>query len=249
MSDDWRFFMCQMGEHLASILVDVGVAKTIDSTPSTLARLRLVYKRPSDNGLPTDEEFDAVVALEKRLEKFAAEVGDAYVGRLTTQGHRHFHIYTSRNEKAWNSFVHELKQESGYLIGLIVDQDPERSGYWKELYPTPDDWRVIHDMAVVAQLRKSGDDQSIHRQIDHWIYFPTEAASHPFVAWATADRFVHDAQHSQAGKDGRYCVRLHHIGPAEQRNVSNHTLALTRKAKEFGGEYDGWETSVEKSTD
>jgi len=43
---------------------------------------------------------------------------------------------------------------------------------------------------------------------------------------------------------GRYCVFLYHLGVTRQTNVSNHTIALRRKAEEFGGEYDGWGAEV-----
>jgi hypothetical protein len=37
MSDDWKFFMCTMGDNLASIMVDVGISEGIERTPPTLA--------------------------------------------------------------------------------------------------------------------------------------------------------------------------------------------------------------------
>ena len=86
MSNDWKFFMCQMGDHLASIMVDVGIADSIESTPPRLARLRLKYKQPAENGLPTNEEFEAVSALEDDLNHFLAGTPDAYVGRRDHEG-------------------------------------------------------------------------------------------------------------------------------------------------------------------
>jgi uncharacterized protein (TIGR01619 family) len=246
MPDDWKFFMCQMGDHLASIMVDVGIADSIESAPPRLARMRLKYKQPSENGLPTNEEFEAVVALEDTLEEFLAGTGDVYAGRVTTKGHRQFLVYTTRDEQTWKAFAGDLSARSGYVVQGLVEDDAAHDGYWKDLYPTPDDWCVIRDMEVVEQLEKAGDDSSVERKIEHWIYFPSEAAAGPFIAWATADRFTHDAEYSGADDDGRYGVRLHHVGPSDQRAISSHTIALSRKAQEFGGDYDGWETSVEK---
>ena len=135
---------------------------------------------------------------------------------------------------------------AGYELELQIDADPQHSQYWKYLYPTPDDWRVIHDMAVEDQLRKSGDDPSIERRVDHWVYFDSEAAAKPFITWALSDRFSLDPELC-AFSDGKYCVRLFHVGTSHQRAVSSHTIALRQKAEHFGGNYDGWETSVEKA--
>jgi hypothetical protein len=64
MSDEWKFFMCTMGDDLASVMVDVGISDGIEQTPSNLATIHLTYKKPDERGLPTNEEFDAVIALE-----------------------------------------------------------------------------------------------------------------------------------------------------------------------------------------
>ena len=83
MSDDWQTFICSMGDNLASIMVDVGVAKTIKGALPDVAILSLIYKQPNESGFPTDSEFDAARAIEKQLKDFVAFGRDAYVGRIT----------------------------------------------------------------------------------------------------------------------------------------------------------------------
>jgi Regulator of ribonuclease activity B len=55
--------------------------------------------------------------------------------------------------------------------------------YLDGLYPTSDDWQVISDMHVIEQMEKHGDDTSIARQVDHWIYFPSESLADDFIEW------------------------------------------------------------------
>lgn len=237
-----------MGENFASVMVDVGISDKIKGVPRDLAVITLHYKHPDDRGLPTNAEFDAVIGVENLLENFVAFGHDAYVGRITKQGRRHFFIYTKREASRWNTLVDQMIEKSGYAIDVSLEEDPQHETYWKYLYPTPDDWRVIHDMSVCEQLAKSGDDPSIERRIDHWVYFPDATSAQPFVDWAVKEGFSHDADLSGPDDNGRYCVRLHHVGPARQRAISNRTIALRRQADELGGEYDGWETSVERGT-
>jgi hypothetical protein len=245
MSDQWRIYMCQMGDHRASIAVDVGVAESIESAPPVCARVRLTYKNPDDRGLPTNDEFDAVSALEDDLVAFVAESpGDVFVGRLTAAGTRTFFTYTRRDESEWAQLVGRLTAKSGYGLEYLVGEDPGFTHCRSTLYPSADDWRVILDNDVIDSVNKHGDDGSKPRQIDHWTYFASEAAARPFIDWAVSDRFVFDAEYSGVDEDGRYCVRLHHVGPAQRHEVSRYTLALMRKAAELGGEYDGWETVV-----
>jgi hypothetical protein len=249
MSDDWRYFMCTMGENLASIMVDVGISQTIKGAPRDLAILSLTYKHPDDRGLPTNEEFDAVNAVEKQLQNFVAFGRDAYVGRITKEGERIFFIYTVREESRWQILVERLIAESGYRIELQMEHDPEHHNYWKYLYPTPDDWQVIRDMAVIEGLKKSGDDQDADHTIDHWSYFPDEVSAKRFIAWAVSDRFTHDPARSGPGQNGKYCVYLSHVGVTRQRPLSHYTCALRRKAEEHGGEYDGWGTTSVRRED
>ena len=233
-----------MGDDQAFIFLDTGIAESIDQAPSSLAKIRVTYKSPREDGLPTDEEFEPVGEIENRIEAQAAEHGDCYVGRVTVSGYRIFYVYTARDEETWMRVVSELAADSGYSIGLAFTEDPEHAGYREDLYPTADDWQVIKDLQVLESLESHGDDGSKPRKVDHWIYFESEVASTNFVAWAVADRFTHDAELSGMNENGQYCVRLTHHGSVRIGEISSHTIALRRKAEEHGGDYDGWETAV-----
>ena len=59
-ASDWKFFPCQIGSDIAFIYVDVAAEKDIKRAPTTLVKVRLTYKAPRPNGLPTSEEFEPV---------------------------------------------------------------------------------------------------------------------------------------------------------------------------------------------
>jgi hypothetical protein len=244
MSEHWEFFPCQMGDDRAFVFVDVRGEEALAQAPTRLVKLRLRYQRPRDNGLPTDEEYQPVLAIEHALEAFAKEGSDRYVGRVTVGGCRYFYFYIGRADSDWDSFVADLAERSGYQLTLAFRDDPQYDGYWRDLYPTDDDWVVIRDLKVIEALNDGGDDGTASRQIDHWIYFPGKAAVLPFIAWAQSNGFVHDAEYSQETDDGKYLVRLHHHGSALIADLSHYTIALRRKAAELGADYDGWESPV-----
>ncbi len=233
-----------MGDDQAFIYLNTGISDTIDSVPSSLAKLRLTYKSPRKNGLPTNEEFEPVSAIEDQIESFAKEVNDRYVGRVTVDGQRIFYVYTSRDQATWLKFIGNLGLESGYDITLAYMDDPNHSAYRDDLYPTEDDWQVIKDLQVIENLRSHGDDGSESRKVDHWIYFESKQSSVDFVIWAENDRFTEEPEHSHETDDGKYCVRLFHQGTLKIADISSHTITLRRKAAEHGGDYDGWETPI-----
>ena len=246
MGENWQFFPCSMGEDQAFIYLNVSIDDAIAEAPQSLAKLRLTYKSTHPNGLPMDVEFEPVKEIEDRIEGYSKEADDWYVGRVTVSGHRIFYVYTSRGEPDWTDFVTTLSAESGYEIRLSLRDDPAHRGYHDDLFPTEDDWRVIHDLQVIEALARSGDDGSETRKVDHWVYFDTKASATDFVTWAESDRFTEDAEYSHPTDDGRYCVRLYHHGTVKIGDISSHTIALRRKAEEYGGDYDGWETLVVK---
>jgi regulator of RNase E activity RraB len=228
-------------------MVDVGVSDSLDQLPAAIAKLRLHYKQPDDSGLPTRDEFDAVCAVEDRIQDFVDDIGDGYVGRITTQGKRIFYVYTRRTEAEWETFLAQLTKDTGYRFDLAFKDDAAHDDYQADLYPTQDDWQVISDMDVIESLKRNGDNQDAQHKIEHFAYFPDAAAARDFIAWAESDRFTHVPEHSGPTDDGRYGVVLYHLGVTSQAQVSSHTIALRRAAEKFGGEYDGWGTTVEKS--
>lgn len=244
--EHWEVFPRAMKDYQAFVSVDVGIAERIAEAPIALARLRLAYKSPSPNGLPTKEEFDPVNSVEDKITDFSKTTGDQYVGRITVAGTRVFYVYTDRDEASWRSFTSTLAAETGYDIQLSYRQDPEHRGYFDDLYPTPIDRQVISDLRVIEALESHGDDGSAPRKIEHWAYFDSEESAAEFIAWARGEGVKYDRENSHQTEDGQYSVRLFHYGTVQLQDINHYTVALSQKAAEYGGEYDGWETMVLK---
>ena len=235
-----------MGERRAFIFYDHGIRESIDSIDITTAvRFRLTYKAPRDDGLPTDEEFEAVADIEDRLTEFIESNQGVYVGRVTVDGCRFFHTYCIAPEARIEAFLSELRAATGYRIEWQCRDDPAKETYWKELYPTEDDWQVILDRRVVDQLNKSGDTGSVVRCIDHWAYFATEDGARDYAAWAGESGFSINKLAAGGYKgDSKWCVQFNRDDAADLYSINHVTYQLRHKAKELGGEYDGWESPV-----
>ncbi len=246
MSEEWRYFPCTIGDDQAFIFVDVGIRETIDDeAPTKLARLRLRYKDPHENGLPKEAESEQAKALEDRLEEIVRQRESWYVGRVTSAGHRHFFIYTGAAEGVWSDIAATLARDFDYRIDLAFETDPEHRGYWDHLYPTADDWQVIKDMMVLENLEEHGDDGTAVRQVDHWAYFDSYEKALSFLAWVKLNRFESEDTKPHKTDGGEYSIKFHHQTDLLLQTITGHTLKLRCKAEELGGEYDGWGTSIE----
>jgi hypothetical protein len=247
MSDQWIFFPCQMGEHRASIFYDHGIRDSIDTiAPPHLLKVRVAFKQPRPDGMPANEEFESLTAFEDALQALVQQHESLYVGRVTVDGHRHFYIYSPDSEQAWSTRLTTIAASSGYAVSSAYQPDDSRNGYWKELFPTEDDWQVIKDLGVIEAIQKEGDDGTASRQIDHWAYFPSHDTAEQFSQWLGERSY--SSGDSDAADDGKICVRFSHEGTVQLADITSHTIALRRRASELGGDYDGWETPVCKRT-
>jgi hypothetical protein len=246
MSDEWLFYPCQMGEHRASIFFDHGIRETINqSAPSQLLKVRLTFKDPRPDGLSSSEEYPALVAAEDALQALVDAHGSIYVGRVTVAGHRYFHIFTSETDATWSSKLGDLGELHGYDLQFVLSSDPQREGYWRDLFPSEGDSQVIMDMRTLDALAKQGDNGAMSRRVEHWAYFPTSAAAEQFSLWVQGQGYgLGDVG---ATDDGQQRVRFFHDGSCELPDITSRTVVLRRKASELGGDYDGWETPVCKT--
>lgn len=239
-----------MGENVAFIFYDHGIRKTIDSfNQSQQIRFDLTYNSPNDKGLPTDEEFDAVKGIEDKIEEFASEHGGIYVGRVTTAGHRYFYSFIGAPTEKIDKFVSEIERSTGYLLEPRILEDPKKKGYWSDLYPTADDWQMIQDSKTVEVLRDAGDVADIVRRIDHWSFFKAKSDAKKFIAWMEGEDFVLQDLKRTKPLIGKWVVQYYRSDSPELYTINHITFQLRHKSSELNGEYDGWETSVEKGED
>jgi hypothetical protein len=118
------------------------------------------------------------------------------------------------------------------------------------LYPLAEDWQMIRDMAVAKSLEADGDDASKIHAIDHFTYFKDETEAREFADWACEEGYRDvSVEPPEPPNRAEWLVQIHHDGKTTLFALTDHSVALSRKARELGGEYDGWGTFVIKSED
>jgi hypothetical protein len=176
MSDRWVNYFCSIGEFRASVIVNVGVESVVRQASVFLVNVRLIYKSPNEDGLPTQDEYEQVCQVEDDILDFVSENDSLYVGRITVNGIRDYFIYTSKPKEFWEAEVETIFQRHGYEFMLSYKEDTNHSDYFELLYPGDDDWRVIADMDVINNACDHGDNCDLPRRVDHWAYFKTRSA-------------------------------------------------------------------------
>jgi regulator of RNase E activity RraB len=247
MSEEWEFYPCQMAEHQAFIFYDHGIRDDINALPLANAlKIRALFHNPTDAGLPKNDEFQQLSALEDVLARRVGELGGTYVGRVTVAGARYFHCLVPFTQDVAERVRRHISAESGYELACVLTPDPEKKTYWEDLFPTPREWQAIQDMKVLDVLKDHGDDPSLTRRIDHWLYFPRPSARDALSTWALESGFMIQHLRDPEDADGDYGIQIYHHARPELQVITATTQLLWDKAEELGGSYDGWETSVEK---
>ena len=134
-----------------------------------------------------------------------------------------------------------------YEYDIGISEDAQWSHYFDFQYPLPQQFQSIQNRRVLYQLEKNGDKLIKERQVDHWIYFKTPIDKDAFFKKIENDGFkIFDDDHDPKLGITPYRLHISRIDKVDHNSIDDHTLYLWGLAQECNGEYDGWETSVEK---
>lgn len=246
MLDIWYTFPATMGESQAWITYNHGYAEVAEADPRhTALRIKLSIKNPNGYGMPTNEEFAQLSAVDEELDKRLSDAGGVYVGRVTVDGNRFFYFYLDLEEKKAAEIINDVSIKSSYQIQHIFENDIKKKYYWNELYPTDADWQVIQDLKVLDSLSENGDIKERQREVMHWAYFPNELSCNQFKDWVKSENYTLHFNGKEVDS-AEFLTQYSHFGTMNFGDITSHTIKFNRAAREFGGRYDGWETSVER---
>ena len=244
--DEWMVFPASRSNKQAWV--------SFNKTFSNIAKLDKRYicshfivnlKKPNKYGMPIGSEYDSLNKLDELLYNFFTSNGGIYVGRVTVAGTRHLFYYSQLKEPEISNKTAGIFDSLHYKYKLKVKEDKNKNEYWNNLYPTEPEWQVIRDLSVLDVLKKNKDNPNIKRKVNHWAYFKTKKHVNIFKLWLLQEKYILETVKEIEGGN-KYQVCFFHNGTMNLNDITSHTISLNAKAKEIGGNYDGWETSVER---
>jgi uncharacterized protein (TIGR01619 family) len=238
MAEDWDFYFLTVDGRPASIYVDLGLeAQGPRPSHRWSAYVRLRMNAPRADGLSSEGEYDALIALEDALVG-AVTAADAaiYAGRCTVDGRRDFYFFTS-DPAAFDAAARTaLAPFTGYGGDIGAREDAAWRSYFDFLLPSPRARRRMMNRRVCDVLEQNGDALSAPRPINHAATFPTDAARKAFATHVAEAGYAIEPQGPP--QDGAYWICFSAVAaPAEIDPIVD---ALEDAAARFGGSYDGW---------
>lgn len=243
--ENWDVYMALLGDKPASIMVDMG---SIDRSPDHLLPYVLVTgpkaKNCTDkNGLPSTMEIDD---MEKVLDVtgsiLSGVTAKRLVGTVTSNCERLNYYYIKDTTGIRNALVRMYgKHFPDRTYTLRMKQDVEWLAYRNFLYPDSAAREWMASDKIIARMRKGGDDLSRPRDIQHTLYFMSDAARRVFADSARAHHFNISNNNAVLGFDKRlYEVTVSRYGGVRIDSILAAEADLKNLAAPLGGTYRTW---------
>jgi regulator of RNase E activity RraB len=250
MSDAWDFYFANVNDVIASLFVDLGIRNSVpDPDRPWLLWTWVYFRQPRDDGLSSSEETPILNEIEDALTKEVKEKMEAeLVGRITTAGRREFYFYAPSANGFEQTATTALKNFPDYKFDTGSKDDADWSQYLNVLYPSPEEHQRIKNLHVIEALEKHGDTLKKARPVSHWAYFKSQQDRNRFIAKAVSAGFkvTDQSESDDAEAENPFGATLERVDRIDWDSINEATLELFRLAQDLNGDYDGWETSVEK---
>ncbi len=247
--EHWEPYLAQYEKGAGSTVVNMSLK---DQAPFSqypwLLKAGVKIKHCSVEGLPEQEEWDNLHKISDKIKATIDAHGPSKVpGIFTYQCWRTDYYYISDTNLIRQKLLDILKEalpDQEYKVE--IKPDPKWEAYLSFLYPSDVIMEYISNEKVLSNLMKAGDKLIKPRQVDHWLYFRTETSREQFIKYALQQKYKVEAKDFHKDSKLQYSLHLSRIDKVDITSISALTLLLRQKAKEFDGDYDGWETFVIK---
>jgi hypothetical protein len=244
--EDWDHYVTREQDPPIMVLFDRQYeARAPLRSAGTHYRVQVRMGNPDVHGLGTGREIDTLYEVEEYLFKRVSRIGLLPVGRRKGGGEDVISFYGPMGKADALRAMSAKAPLRRRRVAVEAESDASWSYYREALLPDAERRRWIYDRMAVALLEEAGDLLVDPRAIDHWAYFPSDAARQRFIRAARRKGFSLDDGPAPRG-DGkhRYGAHLVRDDPAELEHIHEVVMTLLRLAERQGGEYDGWEAWI-----
>lgn len=252
MAEDWKIYTMDMDGAPATCLIDIGLMETApDPSRPVCHLLRVSFKDPGENGFGDQAERDALSEREDVVfEQVKRRTGAVVVASVRGGGQIDHWLYSSaEHSEQLGDMLESAFPDHDVEVG--AQEDPEWEQYLENLLPDEQGWQEIGNSGVVAAMARSGDPLVIPRPVEHLAFFKEESDARMFAGAMEAEGFevtgIEQADEETAeteGEEAPWLVDFTRVQPVSLAEINAVTGWLVGKAREHGGEYDGWQAEV-----
>lgn len=249
--EHWEAYLASYEKGVGSTVVNMSLRseKSFSQFP-LLLKAGVKIKHCSTDGLPEDDEWGNLHKISDKLKAVIdANAVSKAAGTFTYQCWRTDYYYIADTTVIRQRLMATFKDLfPGQEYKIEIKPDLKWEAYLDFLYPSEVIMEYISNQKVLTELEKAGDNNSKPRQVDHWLYFKTETGRSQFIKYALEQKYKITLKEYRKDSDLHFALQMSRTDKIDIGTISAITLQLRKKAKEFDGDYDGWETIVVKDT-
>ena len=236
VESDWGEYERESEAGPVLILVDMAW-DGVEGRPPHLIQAVSTYE-PAEAGLPSAEDFARLTDEDGRLAELAVESGKLhFVGAILHNGRRTRYFYGE--EPGSGSILTRVPE-----VEISRRPDPEWSVYEGRLLPDGQEYRVLDNNRLIAELEEDGVDVSAPLPLEHYFLFKTLEAAEE-AATALDERGFRTVDFQEVDGDFPERLAVTREDSVEAPGIHEMTLELQEYAEELDGIYDGWEMAEE----
>jgi uncharacterized protein (TIGR01619 family) len=245
MTENWRSYFCNVNDSLASIFVNLGLRNDVPILSKPWLLWVWVYFRSHrPDGLSDGNEAPEIFRIEDAITlELSRSCGTILSGRVTTEGRRELYFYGETRTGFSKVVAKEMSDFEGYKFDIGEQEDALWEQYLNVLYPSAEDLERIKNRDLLDVLEQKGDVLTAARDVEHWMYFASEASRASFRKAAVEAGF-RIASESQLESRLQFGISVVRTQAVEQALIDATVIELLHLTRQFQGEYDGWETPL-----
>jgi len=208
----------------------------------------VTYKSEREDGFPQGETFEFLRMVGDDLIKLLDAHGDnLLVGSFMSNFERLEYFYLKSDigiEQKLEEFY--TTKYPDYKFYINIKEDKKWTYYREFLYPNEEIQNYLADQNVIRNLQKAGDKLTKKRRVEHWVYFTKKSEMESFKLEVIEQGFKVQFAGKIEDASTPYELKFWRIDKVDIESIYPITSSLRKLALAFNGDYDGWETSVER---
>ncbi len=246
--EQWDFYFCRVDDAPASIAMNFWYRNQAPlAEAGTLYWCKLELLVPGDDGMGDGADAELLYPLEEAITKEVMALGLYHVARLRNHGRWQLFYYGPKDQESALRRIAKRAVPSHRRHDVGSKTDRDWVCYFEFLCPDEERWQWILDRRLVEALTDHGDPLTKPRRVDHRAAFSAERGRAAFLAAVTELGFEAVPPEVKSANRRRYLAQVHRVDSVELEDIHSTVMELKLLAEEHGGDYQGWETTVEKS--
>lgn len=225
--------------------IDLGLLEDAPQAKrSWLAWVFVKIDTPDESGWCVEQECDFLFRLQTDLtDELQVKLGAISSGVRMQDGWLELFFYLPTAKKFDNIAASVMKKYASYSFESGSSRDTRWDHYIKELYPDVLMQQQIQNRVVISELEDAGDDISLSRAVEHYLFFQTEAQRERAVDKLIESGFALKENVQQDGEYSYAAVMVKDHAVTEER-VMDVTRELLDAVHNEHGMYEGWSTTL-----